>query len=1017
MNNLWYIQLLGGLTAVGRDSTILRYKTRKAGAVLAFLALRAEPVSRDVLIEYVWPDRELSKGRHSLRQSLTTLRKQLEPPDVPYGAVVAAEHATVQLNPAAVSSDVHRFRQLIRSARNLPRGDDRIKRLVEAEHLYGGDLLPGYFDDWVLAAREQLATTHLHLLSLLAADIEAFGDLNLALEYALQAAHAAYGQEHLHVEVLRLYISLGCQREAIGHYRQLEAYLREHEDRSPAAATTNVVKAALSSPSGPINANPQAQFPEPERTEHSTPTHHLPARLTRFFGRELELDRLSQLLRVESVVRLVTLVGIGGAGKTRLALEAANRLSKPFSDAVSFLAAEHISEPQTLIAALATAIEPSNPIGDPESRIVAAIGMEPFLLVLDNCEQFSPEAELCVARLLQRIPSLRVLATSRRALQQEGETIVSVTPLPIPLRGTSPQLLLENASVRLFVDRAQSVNVDFQITPRNAMAIAELCERLEGIPLAIELAAARAQMMTPFQMNAQLAMRFDFLVSKRRSAESRHRTLRAAIDWSFSPLSQPLKRLFSRLSIFRGSFSLEAVMSICTDPDQEGQWMLADLVGHNLVQTEEMHDVVRFRLLETMRDYAKEHIDPGDLATTQQRYCRFFGQLAEQTSTQLRSPERNIWLTRMDVDLANLRYALELTAGTPRHVHMSSGLWRYWLLRGLVSEGLRMLHLAIDSTESGDSQLPDLYLGLGILRENAGQLEAANDALFYSRELCPQQSNSLCSAQALNALAVLCEKRGEFDLGCEFSREAIESWQKLRDRQGAAAAYNNLARLEAARNNVTAAIDAYRRALSIYQELKDRANAAVVMFNIGATYDRQGKLDAARAAYEESLDQFRLQGNQSWVAIASHNLGDLLCRQQDPTMAKPLILEALSIANEIGDKVGISFSLTSLANVARLLGSHGRAVRLHCCADMILQHVDTPRTPIGQVLFENEIGRLREVMTQAEFNVEWERGKCMTLEQAVLFGSELAQQDSQVYCQEHSDLDVGAQPGWVHAVR
>jgi predicted ATPase len=355
--------------------------------------------------------------------------------------------------------------------------------------------------------------------------------------------------------------------------------------------------------------------------------------------------------------RLVTLTGSGGSGKTRLAVEVARGLVEEFQGAVWFVSLADLSDARLIVESVRDALRlPRSPSMDPLEQVVAALGRQPALLLLDNFEHLLIHGAALVRDLLERVETLTVLVTSRQRLDLAGERELVVLPLPIPRAADSVEELIRCESVQIFTDRAQAVRSEFEVTSANARAVAELCRRLEGIPLAVELAAARAQVLTPAQMLAQIADRFDLLVSRERDVPTRHRTLRAALDWSYQLLSPELQRLFARLSVFRGGWTAEATEAVCEEP--KALDYLEVLRECSLVVAEEQTQEMRFHMLETLREYAREQLSPEERVVLEQRHAAHFLALAEQAMPELLGPKQGIWLARLEQEHDNLRSAL-----------------------------------------------------------------------------------------------------------------------------------------------------------------------------------------------------------------------------------------------------------------------------------------------------------------------------------------------------------------------
>jgi len=513
------------------------------------------------------------------------LRRQLERPGGSAEGLFLADYNTLQLNPAAFTTDIQEFKQALRRAPNTVDANTSEAHLRRAVDLYSGELLAGYYEEWILPERAHLAADCCSALTRLTKAAIQRGDLNSAIDYTRRSLNVDLSQESTHCELMRLYVAVGQNAAAQRQYRILERTLRSQLDVAPSAEARDLMRQARQTPivatSSPGSAPPAPSLlPSPiiGITVRSTPREavslpRLPLALTRFFGRQEEIALLEALLdqsipmekptRVsdQSPVRLITLTGPGGSGKTRLALEIANRVQSCFEGAVCFVSLAELSNTNPIADRLLIALNLRHtPALDPIDQIVEYLGRRIWLLVLDNCEHLIDAIATLTQLLLERVPTLCCLATSRQHLDIDGEHEIPVAPLPLPaarqdrLEVGPGELfsLLDYPGIQLFVDRTQSAHPDFQLNARNANDLVLLCNRLEGIPLALELAAAWAQVLTPAQMLAQLEDRFRFLVSKRKSRAPRHRSLQATVEWSYHLLEPPHQRLFCQLSVFRG---------------------------------------------------------------------------------------------------------------------------------------------------------------------------------------------------------------------------------------------------------------------------------------------------------------------------------------------------------------------------------------------------------------------------------------------------------------------------------
>ena len=432
-------------------------------------------------------------------------------------------------------------------------------------------------------------------------------------------------------------------------------------------------------------------------------SNRLPMQITRFFGRNGEIEQLHRLL-VEEGIRLLTLTGPGGSGKTRLAIEAARGLLSHWRDAVWFVPLADISDPAFIFPTIRDTLKlPTMPNASPQEQLVEALAAQPALLLLDNFEQLVEEGAACVQELLEWLPSLTILVTSRQVLNVQGEREFAVLPLPVPAEDTAAAQLREFSSTALFIDRAQAARVDFRVDERNARAVAAVCRRLDGIPLAIELAAARSLVLSPVQMLEKLKDRLDLLSTRQRGIPERHRTLRAAIEWSYGLLSAELQRFFARLSVFRGGWTIEAAEAVCEEPDALD--FLTRLRECSLIVTEERESAceIRFRMLETLREYAASQLTVEDHAARERRYAAHFERLAEEAEPHLHGPEQTVWLERLECEQDNFRAVLAWTLDhdPDAALRCAAALSPFWETRGHYAEGRSWLERALSIADCG----------------------------------------------------------------------------------------------------------------------------------------------------------------------------------------------------------------------------------------------------------------------------------------------------------------------------
>lgn len=932
----WHIRLMGGLRIESGETVLTRFRSQRAAALVAYLALFPQRShSREELAELFWPDADPEAGRANLRASLLMLRRSLEPEGVPEGSVILANgRQHIALNRERIWLDVAEFEAALQAAGRVSGGDpaEQTRHRERAVALYGGPLLPGVYEPWALTERDRLAEAHLNTLTDLCAHYEQAGDPAKALDYARRAVTADPLSETAHAAVIRLLVASGQYAGARRQYGEVERLLREQLGIEPSAATRALllrtpaeanpapsirasVFTATAAPRGTALAALEAETQEEEGlTPHTPrpklpspppapPTTRLPLNLTRFFGRTEELMRLTSLLAPSpledegAVARLVTITGLGGAGKTRLAIETARAVAAHYPGGVRFAPLADLTDPARVPSAVAEALGVIRaPHADPSDTVAAALaGGPPTLLVLDNFEHLAEGGgAMAVAELLARTQNLSLLVTSRQRLFLDGEQEVSLPPLPAPALPGTPERLLEFPSIQLFVDRARSSNPHFALASHNAETVAELCRRLEGSPLALELCAAWAQTLTPAQMLARLAeRRFDLLVSRRRDCTPRHHTLRAAIAWSYSLLRPEVQALFRSLAVFAGSWDLRAAEVVCDEP--RALEILTELRAHSLLLTEEVGEEIRFRQQEMLREFAREQLSPEERVRLEERYARHFLARAEEENIGFAPGEdATLRLARREADHDNTLAALRWFREAPGQAEAEEGLrlicllQHFWYVRGHVEEGLR----------------------------EAEALLARPEASQRTR----------VRAHALLSTAALAKARGLLDEAERRCKEGLEIFREAGEPKGAADALCNLGLVLQTRGEHEAAALPFRESLELYREAGDDASAAHALKCLGSNALDRGDTAMARAHFEASARLYADHGDEVGRNMMLGERGRLALVEGDLERASALLNEHLALSQRL--KVGshAASALWLLARVAQKEGKHELAL-------------------------------------------------------------------------------------------
>lgn len=944
--------------------------------------------------------------------------------------------------------------------------------LARTLDLYCGPLLPGYYEDWILTERDRLETIFIEALhDLIALLREDEAGLRRALETAHRAVCAAPLREEPHLELIRLYEAAGQPVTALRHYEELERLLRSELGVTPSADARAVAQRAhnavgsgspltegTSSPGSRIRSGRASRRRAPtapavpaavpaDRRSPAPP--RLPPSLNRFFGREEELVGLVALLSPANggpPARLVTITGPGGTGKTRLALEAARRLDT--GTPRWFVPLADLADPGLIPGAVLDAMDvPRSASVDPLDQVVTSLAGQPTLLLLDNFEQLAAGGVSAVQALLRRLPDLTCLVTSRRRLALPGEVQFPVPPLPVPddpsdSTATEPEAILRYPGVELFADRARAVSPDFQVTRGNARAVAALCHRLEGIPLAVELAAARAQAITPGQMLAQLAQsgRAAPLLTARGSAGStRHGSLWKAIDWSYDLLTSEQRRFFLRLSVFRGGCTPDAAAEICEEPG--ALEYLAQLRERSLVVGEEAvlsspggdASGIRFRLLESLREYAWGRLSPEERAVLQRRHAEYFQALAVRAEPELMGAGQEAWLARLHAEHDNLRAAIHWAAhdAEPESecgLLLAGALFRFWLMRGFLTEGRQHLAAVLGhAAEAASFARGKALNAAGVLAQHQADSPAARALYEAGLAICRRLGVPKWTAALLGNLGTLASHTSDFELARVFLEESTATRREVGDRWGVANNLNVQGIVAKNQGDYALAEQCYSESLNLFREVGDRRNSALVLGNQGNLASAKGDDALALALHEEALTVYRQIGDREDIAERLGSLADIACRRGEYQAAAGYLQEGLSIARksasrpqlasllstmghlavrtgepgsasahfresltiyrDFGSKHNIAALLESVAHLAALESKSRaglrRAARLFGAAEGLREQIGAPHAPAEQHEYDRQLASARASLDARAWASAWGGGRALTMEQAI----------------------------------
>ena len=719
---------------------------------------------------------------------------------------------------------------------------------------------------------------------------------------------------------------------------------------------------------------------------------NLPVQLNSFIGRSREIGEVKQLLSNE---RLLTLTGPGGSGKTRLALQVAAEMIEHFHDGVFFVALAPITDPGLVASTIA------HPLGITETAgrsmvesLKDYLQSKSLLLLLDNFEQVISAAPF-VAELLVACSELKIFVTSREGLRISGEVEYSVPPLELPNLTQLPSLesLSQYPAVELFIQRAQAVKPDFRITNDTALAVAEICYRLDGLPLAIELAAARIKLLPPRAMLARLEHRLEFLTGGARDLPARQQTLRNAIAWSYDLLNENEQKLFRRLSVFVGGCTVDAVEAVAGD-DPPGVSVL-DQLG-SLLDKSLLREVggtngePRFVMLEMLREFGLEQLEAsGEQETIRHRHANFFLALAEQAEASLESAEQVQWMHRMEQEHDNLRAALEWskTAEDAGEIclRLAGTLGLFWEVRGYFSEGRERLAavLTIKTAQGRKAAHAKLLARTAELAFRQSDYPAtisfAGESLAIYREVGDKQG----IASSLIKLGNAATEVGDYGIASEFLEEALTIWRDLEDKHGTARALISLGWNSLRPGDYHLANVRLEEALALSRELEDTRGMGFELAGLGEVALRQGDTERAARLVEESLELRRHLGNKWGVGVSLGILGWVAMREGDWNRAIARLGESLEVRREIGDKSGCAWCLERLAEVALAQGQAEKAVRLFAAGAELRASISSVIDPVDQLEYESKIISLRAELEEERFAAMWDEGRALTLEQAV----------------------------------
>jgi predicted ATPase/DNA-binding SARP family transcriptional activator/DNA-binding CsgD family transcriptional regulator len=925
------------------------WRLRKAAALVKLLALApGHHLHRERAMDLLWPDHGRHAAANSLSQVLHAARRTLGPDDTQAASsYVASQGEQLVLCPGGdLWLDVEAFEEAAATARRSREPAAHRAAL----NLYAGELLPkDPYEEWAEVPREGLRQLFLALLVELASLHEERGEYGSGIEALRRAVVEEPTREDVHIGLMRLHALSGRRGEALGQYERLEKILSQELAAEPGVAGRRLYEQIASGRFPPVNPPPAADS-TPQEDASAGRDNNLPAQRSSFVGQERELGETERDL---AMTRLLTLTGSGGSGKTRLAMEVARDCVGAYPDGVWLVELAGLSEgglvAQKVAAALGVAEQTGRSITD---TLVGALRDKGLLLVLDNCEHLIDAAARLVDALLDSCPRLRVLATSREPLELAGEVKRSVPPLSAPDPGHPPTVreLEGYESVRLFVERGRNKASGFALTPENARAVAGVCRRLEGIPLAIELAAARVGVLSVEQISEGLKDPLKFVRAGNRTATPRQRTLRGTLDWSYELLGASERELFRKLSVFASGFSLEMAEAVGSGGGEEDVLALLPMLVDKSLVTAQVGGTVRYGMLEPVRQYAREKLEAsGKADAVGRRHAAFFLALAEEADPELRGGVRQwAWLERLEAEHDNLRAALSwsLNDEPERALRLAAALARFWEIRAYFSEGRG-------------------WLEAGLRR--SGRADAA------------------IRARASTEAGTFAWCQGNYDRAIAFHREALTLYRGLGDERGVAFALIFWACQELEKGGSERAARAAPRleeALALGRKLGDELISAFALTNLGEVAQVRGNYERALACCGEALSTYRKMGDSFLIAQILTRLGSAAANHGDQEAAARFIGEGLPLAQKLGSGLLSAMCLEGLAAVYGAKAEGTRVARLYGAAEALRLAIGATLSPTDWAELERNMATARATLDAASWEAAWAEGRAMTPEQA-----------------------------------